>query len=218
LKKGEVSKYNLRISKTAMDEITAFVLYFLGFALIHSVLATDNAKERVEKTLKSNLRFYRIIYNIISFLTAAPAFYVWWISSSLTSSSTSFIYILPEWISPFVKLLQLLAIGLFGYALFQNDLLEFAGLRNRNVERKPITDGVYRIVHHPQYTALIILIFSQNKMTVLDLTAAVLVSFYCIVGAYIEEKRLVSSFGDGYKKYQEQVSMFIPVKWVIKRI
>lgn len=197
-----------------MNEITTFVLYFLAFALIHSVLAADNAKERAEKILKSNFRFYRIIYNFISFLTAAPAFYVWWISSS----STPVVYSLPEWSNPFLTLLKLLAIGLFGYALFQNDLLEFAGLKKKKIDSKPITDGVYRIVRHPQYTALIILIFSQNKMTVLDLTAALLISFYCIIGAFIEEKRLVSSCGDRYRKYQEQVSMFVPVKWIIKRI
>ncbi len=197
-----------------MNEITTFVLYFLAFALIHSVLATDHFKKEAEKILKSNFRFYRIIYNIISFLTAAPAFYVWWISSS----STSLIYSLPEYLSPFLTLLRLVAIGLFGYALFQNDLLEFAGLKKKKIDSKPITDGVYRIVRHPQYTALIILIFSQNKMTVLDLTAGLLISFYCIIGAFIEEKRLVSSFGDRYRKYQEQVSMFVPVKWVIKRI
>ncbi|TRZ89848.1 MAG: isoprenylcysteine carboxylmethyltransferase family protein [Methanosarcinales archaeon] len=197
-----------------MDEITAFVLYFLAFALIHSVLATDNAKERAEKILKRNFRFYRIIYNIISFITAVPTFYVWWISSS----STPVVYSFPEWSNPFLTLFKLLAIGLFGYALFQNDLLEFAGLKKKKIDSKPITDGVYRIVRHPQYTALIILLFSQNKMTVLDLTAALLVSFYCIIGAFIEEKRLVSSYGDRYRKYQEQVSMFIPVKWIIKRI
>jgi protein-S-isoprenylcysteine O-methyltransferase Ste14 len=197
-----------------MNEITVFVLYFLAFALIHSVLATDNARERAEKILKRNIRFYRIIYNIISFLTAAPAFYVWWISSS----STPVVYSFPEWSHPFLTLLQLLAIGLFGYALFQFDLLEFAGLRKKKIDSKPITDGVYRIVRHPQYTALIILMFSQYKMTVLDLTAAVLVSFYCMIGAFIEEKRLVSSYGDRYRKYQQEVSMFIPVKWILKRI
>ena len=197
-----------------MKEIATFVLYFLAFALIHSVLAMDNSRERAEKVLKSNFRFYRIIYNIISFLTAAPAFYVWWISSS----STSVVYTFPEWSNPFLTLLQLLVIGLFGYALFQYDLLEFTGLRKKKIDGKPITDGVYRIVRHPQYTALIILIFSQNRMTVLDLTAGVLVSFYCIIGAFIEEKRLVSSYGDRYRKYQQEVSMFVPLKWILKRI
>jgi len=61
-------------------------------------------------------------------------------------------------------------------------------------------------------------LFSQNRMTVLDLTAAVLVSFYCIIGAFIEEKRLVSSYGDRYRKYQQEVSMFVPLKWILKRI
>lgn len=201
-----------------MDEITSFVLYFLAFALIHSALATDNAKERAEKLLKSNFRFYRIIYNIISFITAAPAFLIWWASLSSKSSSTSLIYSLPEWSNHFITLIQLLAIGLFGYALFQNDLLEFSGLKKKKIDTKPITDGVYRIVRHPQYTALIILLFSQNKMTGLDLTVTVLVSVYCIIGAFIEEKRLVSSYGDRYRKYQQDVSMFIPVKWLLKRI
>ncbi|MDD5615063.1 MAG: isoprenylcysteine carboxylmethyltransferase family protein [Candidatus Methanoperedens sp.] len=197
-----------------MNEITTFVFYFLAFALIHSVLATDNFKKKAEKILKNNFRFYRIIYNIISFLTAAPAFLVWWISSS----STSIIYSLPEYLSPFLTLLRLLAIGLFGYALFQIDMLEFAGLRKKKIDSELITDGVYRIMRHPLYAAIIILLFTKNKMTVLDLAAAVLVSLYLIIGAFIEERRLVSSFGDRYRKYQEQVSMFVPVKWIIKRI
>ncbi len=76
-----------------------------------------------------------------------------------SSSSTSRIYIFPEYLSHFLTLLQLLAFGLFGYALLQKDLL--------------------------------------------DLTAAALVSIYFITGAYIEERRLVSTFGDRYRKYQQ---------------
>jgi protein-S-isoprenylcysteine O-methyltransferase Ste14 len=215
LKKRRGIQYALRISRAAMNEITTFVFYFLAFALIHSVLTTDHVKKKAEKILKSNFRFYRIIYTIISFLIAAPAFLVWLTSSS----STSRIYILPEYLSPFLRLLQLLAIGLFGYALLQNDLLEFAGLRKGNIESEFITDGVYRIMRHPFYSAIIVLLFTiKDEMTVLDITAAALVSLYLIIGAYIEERRLVSTFGDRYRKYQQEVSMFIPVKWVMKKI
>lgn len=102
-----------------------------------------------------------------------------------------------------MTLLQLLAFGLFGYALLQKDMLEFAGLRQSKSESKLITDGVYRIVRHPLYLAGIILIFTKPEMTLLDLTAAALVSIYFITGAYIEERRLVSTFGDRYRKYQQ---------------
>ena len=97
-----------------------------------------------------------------------------------SSSSTSRIYIFPEYFSPFLTLLQLLAFGLFGYALLQKDLLEFAGLRQSKSESKLITDGIYRIVRHPLYLAGIILIFTKPEMTLLDLTAAALVSIYFI--------------------------------------
>lgn len=168
-----------------MSVITTFVLYFFAFAFIHSLLATDYIKNIAKTKLKGKFRFYRIIYNIISFIIAAPAFLVWMTSSS----STSRIYIFPEYLSPFLTLLQLLAFVLFGYALLQKDLLEFAGLRQSKSESKLITDGIYRIVRHPLYLAGIILIFTKPEMTLLDLTAAALVSIY-----------------------------FITVKWVIKRI
>lgn len=197
-----------------MNVITTFVLYFLAFAFIHSLLAADLIKKKVEKELKDKFRFYRIIYNILSFLTAAPAFFVWITSSS----STPLLYSVPGWLFPFFILLRLLAIGLVVYAAFQTDLLEFAGLRQSKTEGNLITGGAYGIVRHPFYTGGIVLIFTKAEMTLLDFTAAALVSIYFIAGAYIEERRLVSAFGNAYSKYQQRVSMFIPVKWVFNRI
>ncbi|TAN44851.1 MAG: isoprenylcysteine carboxylmethyltransferase family protein [Candidatus Methanoperedens sp.] len=197
-----------------MSVITTFVLYFFAFAFIHSLLATDYIKNIAKTKLKGKFRFYRIIYNILSFLIAAPAFFVWLTSKSLTP----LVYNVPGWLSPLLLILRPFAVGLFAYAALQKDLLEFAGLRQGKSESKLITDGVYRIVRHPLYLAGIILIFTKPEMTLLDLTAAALVSIYFITGAYIEERRLVSTFGDRYRKYQQEVSMFIPVKWVIKRI
>ena len=197
-----------------MSAITTFVLYFIAFAFIHSLLAADIIKKVAEKELKAKFRFYRIIYNIISFITAAPVFIVW----MTFSSSTPLLYSVPGWLFPFLILLRLLAIGLFAYAAFQIDLLEFAGIKAAKTKGKVMTDKAYRIVRHPLYTGGIVLIFTKAEMTQLDFTAAVLVSIYFIIGAYIEEKRLVSAFGNEYRKYQQRVSMFVPVKWIINKI
>jgi protein-S-isoprenylcysteine O-methyltransferase Ste14 len=115
-------------------------------------------------------------------------------------------------------LFRLLAIGLLAYAAFQTDLPEFAGLKAGKTEGKLITDKAYGIVRHPLYTGGIVLIFTKAEMTLLDFTAAALVSIYFVIGAIIEERRLVSAFGDAYSRYQERVSMFVPVKWVINKI
>lgn len=197
-----------------MSAITTFALYFLAFAFIHSLLASDFIKKIAEKELKDKFRFYRIIYNIISFITATPAFIVW----MTFSSSTLLLYSIPGWLFPFFILLRLIAIGLFAYAAFQNDLLEFTGLKAGKTEGKVITGKAYGIIRHPLYTGGIVLIFTKAEMTALDFTAAVLVSIYFIIGAYIEERRLVSAFGDEYRKYQQRVSMFVPVKWIINKI
>ena len=197
-----------------MSVITTFVFYFLAFAFIHSLLATDYIKKKMKKELKNKFRFYRILYNILSFLTAAPAFFVWITSSSLTP----LLYSVPGWLFQFFILLRLLAIGLFVYAAFQTDLLEFAGLKTGKTEGRVMTGGAYGIVRHPFYAAVIVLIFTKAEMTQLDFTADALVSIYFIIGAYLEERRLVSAFGDEYRKYQQHVSMFVPVKWVINKI
>jgi protein-S-isoprenylcysteine O-methyltransferase Ste14 len=191
--------------------IITLIFYFLVFAVVHSVLATDFVKRKAERLLGDTFRFYRIIYVIISFITFAPAFFIW----ITYTGSTPLAYRIPGLLYPFFLLIRILALGLFAYAAFQTDILELIGLR-RNAKNKLITTGAYGIVRHPLYAGGIILLFTKTEMSQLDLTAVLLVSIYLIIGAFIEEKRLLEIFGEEYRKYQQRVSMFIPAKWVMK--
>ncbi len=197
-----------------MNEIIAFILYFLFFAVIHSALATDYIKKRAERLLGDNFRFYRLLYTILSFFTMAPVFLTW----ATYSNSTQLVYSVLQWLFPFVILIRLLAMGLLVYAVLQTDVLDFTGIRQIQGRNKNelITKGAYGIVRHPLYSGSIILLFTKMQMTQLDLIAIVLISIYFIIGAYIEERRLLEVFGEEYRNYQKQVSMFIPVKWVRK--
>lgn len=199
-----------------MDIIAIFVLYFTGFAIIHSILATDYIKNRVKRLVGNSLRFYRIIYTFLSFITFSPSLIVW----LYYSSKTPVLYTLPEWMLPVLLFIRIAGLGLFVYALFQTDLRELIGIKQMQDSsgHKPvlITNGAYGVVRHPLYAGGIMVLFAKMGMTMLDMVAISLISAYLIIGAYIEEKRLRSVFGDEYKQYMAKVSMFIPMKRVVK--
>lgn len=199
-----------------MEIIITFILYFLVFALIHSVLATDHVKNKVEKYTGDWFRFYRLLYNFLSVITFAPVLILW---IENTSSSPLF-YIIPGVLYPVFVLVRLLAAGMIAYAAYQTDFFDFIGIRHIHGKtgNKLITKGAYRLVRHPLYTGTIILLFTKMEMSFLDITAVFLISAYMVIGAFIEEKRLRSVFGDEYREYQERVSMLVPTRWISQRI
>ena len=195
-----------------MNIIIEFVLYFLFSAILHSFLATDHAKNKAEKLLGNGYRYYRIIYTLISIPLFAPAFIVW----ITYSNSTPVVYTIPQNFFPVVIFVRLAALGMFAYAVLQIDFLEFIGTK-RQKKNVLITGGAYGIVRHPLYTAGILLLITKMEMSLLDITAVLLIAVYLIIGAFIEDRRLLSIYGDEYRKYRERVSMFIPLKWIAKR-
>ncbi len=197
-----------------MNIIITFIIYFLVFAGIHSLLATDYIKDKARMLLGKGFSFYRLMYTFISVLTFAPAFLIW----LKYTASTPPVYSFPERLYPVIILIRSLALGMFVYASYQTGILEFMGIRQEKTKKTLITSGAYGIVRHPLYTGGVILLFTKMDMSLLDLTAVLLVSVYLIIGAFIEEKRLLSVFGEEYRKYQQRVPMFIPGINVFRRL
>lgn len=196
-----------------MNTIMNFILYFLLFAIIHSFLAMDHTKNEARKLLGKRYRYYRLLYSLISIPLFAPAFMVW----MTYSNTTPVVYTIPHNLYPVVILFRLCALGIFGYAAMQKDVLEFIGIKPQK-KNVLVTGKAYGIVRHPIYSAGILLLVTQMEMTLLDLTAVLLVTGYNVIGGFIEERRLLSVFGDEYRKYQQKVSMFIPAKWLMRKL
>lgn len=197
-----------------MNIIITFIFYFLVFAGLHSFLATDYIKDKARMLFGKVFRFYRLMYTFISFFTFAPAFLVW----LKYTASTPLVYSLPEPLYPFIIIIRSGALVMFVYAIFQTDIFEFIGIRQEKTKTILITGGAYGIVRHPLYTGGIILLFTRMDMSLLDLTAVLLVSVYLAIGAFIEEKRLLSVLGEEYRKYQQRVPMLIPQLKGISRL
>ncbi|MGC8658760.1 MAG: methyltransferase family protein [Desulfomonilaceae bacterium] len=72
--------------------------------------------------------------------------------------------------------------------------------------------GPYRWIRHPLYFFCIVMIWSCPDVTIDRLLFNVLWTVWIIVGIFLEERDLVSQFGDCYLRYQRDVPMLIPTR------
>ena len=75
------------------------------------------------------------------------------------------------------------------------------------------SSGVLGVVRHPWYLAVFILLWASD-LNLAEIIINMILSAYLVIGTFLEERKLVLEFGDKYRVYQRQVSMFIPLKWL----
>lgn len=72
--------------------------------------------------------------------------------------------------------------------------------------------GPYLWVRHPLYFFVLLLIWSCPDLTLDRFLFNFLWTVWIIIGTVLEEKELVSAFGNDYRQYQSSVPMLIPWK------
>ena len=179
---------------------------FLLFAFFHSLLAMETVKKLLRSNRPAGTRFYRPAYTILAagsmvrLLAALP--------------DTRILYALSG--KPRVILLatQGCALTLLCSCATQSGLGRFLGISQllTGKEQAPrfTRDGWYGKVRHPQYTLAMLLLLASPTMTVNHLIFTSLSVAYFILGSFLEESRLRGLFGDDYRRYQQDVPMFIP--------
>ncbi len=188
-------------------------LAWLGYAALHSTLASFGAKEWAARRWPAFAPWYRLAFNAVAFVTVLP---ILWASYAIEAP------MLWQWPGPWRWLSNGLALAaLAGFAATARwyDMGTFLGLRQiRERERRP--DGregfrlspFHRFVRHPWYSFGLVLVWTGDKNLPL-LVSALAISIYFVVGSRLEEKKLLALHGDAYRRYMERVPGLIPLPW-----
>jgi protein-S-isoprenylcysteine O-methyltransferase Ste14 len=189
------------------------------FCAVHSAMISETATTFLKPRLGDSFRFYRLFFNAVAIATFVPV-----VLYSRSFRGEPFfrwegILLAARWALLAGSALLFFAGGRH-YSLRQ--FIGISQLRGRTSGGLASgggidSSGVLGLVRHPWYTAVVLLLWAQ------DLDAARLVvncvlTAYIVVGTLLEERKLVHEFGDTYARYQERVSMFVPLKWLRSRI
>jgi protein-S-isoprenylcysteine O-methyltransferase Ste14 len=72
------------------------------------------------------------------------------------------------------------------------------------------TPGLYQHLRHPLYVSWAIIFWATPVMSVGHLLFAVVTTAYMVLAVLVEERDLVSHFGDAYRRYQESTPRYFP--------
>jgi protein-S-isoprenylcysteine O-methyltransferase Ste14 len=186
------------------------LLTVLAYGLVHSLLASLQAKARARQWFgPASERWFRLAYNLVAGLTLLPVLLL--------------PVLLPDhplYRIPFPWLLinltgQAFAVGMLLVGLRHTGVTDFLGLRKvlPNPETTParlVTNGLYRYIRHPIYTAGMLFTWLIPVMSCNLLALNIGLTVYILIGANFEERKLRRVFGQEYGDYQAKTAMFIP--------
>ena len=74
------------------------------------------------------------------------------------------------------------------------------------------TPGPYKLVRHPLYVGWFFAFWATPTMSVTHLVFALATTAYILIAIQLEERDLVDSLGEDYRRYREKVPMLIPFR------
>ena len=195
-------------------------IIWIIWCTVHSALISITLTNFLKRRLGSNFRFYRFFYNLVAITTLIPVgLYTYFMQSEPLFRWEGY------WrICQFFLITA--AVFLFVAGARHYNLLQTLGIHQirKGSTHSVLTEsgevdttGILGLSRHPWYAGVIGLIWARQ----LDTSALIvnlILTAYLIIGTILEERKLLIEFGDKYLIYQKNVSIFIPIKWLMSKI
>lgn len=166
--------------------------------------------------LGDKIAFYRLFYNLSSILFFLFIYFI-------SPKNDYVIYDLSFPYDMIIVALQIISVILLLWTTKYINMREFLGLsqikrfgkENYNTEdldekMELRIEGPFKYSRHPIYLFSSLFLLLRPTMDFFYLIFLINIILYFYIGAYFEEKKLVTIFGDDYKQYQKNVPKFFP--------
>jgi protein-S-isoprenylcysteine O-methyltransferase Ste14 len=176
--------------------LVADIGWLTAFALHHSVFAREPVKRRLTRWVPAALErsVYVWIASVLLILVCA-----------LWRPIGGTLYDAGGWRAAVHAALQIFGVWLIAKAVAGIDPLELAGIREQATRGELQTAGPYGWVRHPLYLGWVMAVFGAGHLTGDRLAFAAITTIYLMIAVLWEERSLVKSFGEEYRRYQRQV-------------
>jgi methanethiol S-methyltransferase len=183
------------------------VMLWVVYCVLHSVLASTWVKRALRKNLK-NYKWYRLWYTVFAFIfLVVIIYYQIQIRTIELFRPGNLIFIIGIVTSAAGLILMIVCIRKY--------FMNLSGLRSLVIEdfsnELQIT-GIHKYVRHPLYLGTFMFIWGLFLVIPLLslLIANVIITVYTLIGIELEEKKLLSEFGENYRLYRQTVPKLIP--------
>lgn len=181
------------------------------FFIQHSTMIRESFRKKVVSVLPE--AYFSAFFAVASGLVLMVAIFTWQKTVCSFAGANDVLYVI-------LRLLFLTAVGGVFWGTRALGFFDPFGIRAiikhlRFEKTKPalfIVKGPYRWVRHPLYFFTLIMIWTYPHLTADRLLFNILWTIWLVIGSILEERDLVRTFGEQYRKYQSQVPMLIPVK------
>lgn len=189
------------------DSLLSFLFFFQ-----HSTMLRQGVKVQLAKWIPPYC--YGAVFTLASALSLGVMMLFWQSSGvMLVELQTPW-----RWLANLIFCAALAGTGWGVWALHPFDPLGTAPIKDHLAGRPqpaptPFTvRGPYLWVRHPLYFLLLVMLWSRPDLTADRLLFNLLWSAWIYTGTLLEEKDLLSTFGEEYRRYQSIVPMLLPWK------
>ncbi|MBK9304221.1 MAG: hypothetical protein IPM94_10125 [bacterium] len=196
-----------------MLDLTLTALVAVAWYALHSLLIAPRIEAWLKHRLGRRAIWYRLAYNLVATVTLITALLFFHRAPTTPLWRWHGLWQLPR------AALLAAAAWLAWQGARAHDNAVFLGLRQLRDARtgttpepppRLSTGGILGLVRHPWYAAGILLLLAIRDFTTTNVVWRAVFVLYLLLGAWLEERKLLQVFGDDYAAYRREVPAFFP--------